>query len=744
MEDPPRPGDIAGLFERVFDAWLSLDRDGRITAANPAALAFFDLPPEALIGQSIWELPPTGPDTLFQPEFLRALSEGQPVHYESPTRLADRWAEILAVPDGDGLVLHFRDISLRKFNELALTEGHLQLRAALNSITEAYLRLDDRWQVLDCNRVAAADLFGRPPEELPGRGLWDLRPDLLGSETFRQAHRAAATGLPLRFEDRWGETWYEVLAYPRDRGVDLYLHNIDERKRSEHNTRFLAALGEALMAAGGADAAAGETARRLGIHLGLNRCLVAAVDEAADLLRVFPDFHQDCPSFSGPRLLSGLPESVLERLRAGQVVVSADLSEDLPEPVYENLCVPLRASSAVLVPRHAGGRWQGLLLAADGQPREWRAGELALLGAAADLAWLAVNNGLLLQDLRETRARFELVIARSHISMLTTDRDLRITWVYNPLVGGSPGQHLGRRLEEIFQPEEALSVQRMAQTVLNGGRGQRRELSLLIGGAERVLDIAIEPLLEDRQVNGLTITAVDVTDLRRMEAEIMAKADSLEVQRQILQHIEEERLQIARDLHDGPLQSLIAVNYGLADALASDDRQERAAKMARLQDSLQAHIQELRAFCADLRPPTLAPFGLEKAIRSHADQFRARYPNLRLELDLMEDRTLLPESLRLALFRVCQELLSNAARHAQASTVTVRLWLDAEEVNLVVEDDGIGFTPPGQWRELARSGHFGLVGVHERVAAVGGQLRLDSRAGRGTVAQVTIPRPPEE
>lgn len=61
MEDPPRPGDIAGLFERVFDAWLSLDRDGRITAANPAALAFFDLPPEALIGQSIWELPPPAP-----------------------------------------------------------------------------------------------------------------------------------------------------------------------------------------------------------------------------------------------------------------------------------------------------------------------------------------------------------------------------------------------------------------------------------------------------------------------------------------------------------------------------------------------------------------------------------------------------------------------------------------------------------------------------------------------------------
>ena len=93
---------------------------------------------------------------------------------------------------------------------------------------------------------------------------------------------------------------------------------------------------------------------------------------------------------------------------------------------------------------------------------------------------------------------------------------------------------------------------------------------------------------------------------------------------------------------------------------------------------------------------------------------------------------------------MCSSDLSNAARHAQASTVTVRLWLDAEEVNLVVEDDGIGFTPPGQWLELARSGHFGLVGVHERVAAVGGQLRLDSRAGRGTVAQVTIPRPPEE
>ena len=238
-------GGHRGLFERVFDAWLSLT--GRAHhRGQPGALAFFDLrrgPDRPVhLGAA-----PHRPRHALQPEFLRALSEGQPVHYESPPAWPTAGRDP-GLPDGDGLVLHFRDISLRKFNELALTEGTSSC-APRSTITEP-----------TCGWTTAGRCWtatGWPPPTYSAsargaarRGLWDLRPDLLGSETFRQAHRAAATGLPLRFEDRWGETWYEVLAYPVTAGGPVPAqHRRAQALRAQH--RFLAALGEALMAAAG-------------------------------------------------------------------------------------------------------------------------------------------------------------------------------------------------------------------------------------------------------------------------------------------------------------------------------------------------------------------------------------------------------------------------------------------------------------------------------------------------------------
>ncbi len=91
------------------------------------------------------------------------------------------------------------------------------------------------------------------------------------------------------------------------------------------------------------------------------------------------------------------------------------------------------------------------------------------------------------------------------------------------------------------------------------------------------------------------------------------------------------------------------------------------------------------------------------------------------------------------LFRICQEALTNAAKHAQASEVRIRLAVTRSQVSLEIRDNGGGFVVPADWVELARQGHLGLVGMRERAEAVGGSMEISSQPGQGTRIQVVVP-----
>lgn len=216
----------------------------------------------------------------------------------------------------------------------------------------------------------------------------------------------------------------------------------------------------------------------------------------------------------------------------------------------------------------------------------------------------------------------------------------------------------------------------------------------------------------------------------------------LQVQRQLLEQREQERLRIARDLHDGPLQEVIALVYALEVLLQSCND---PAVCETLQETLEIALQvtrELRQFAGELRPPALARFGLKKAIASYLENFQKKHPNLRLEAHLDSNGDQLSETTRLALYRIHQEALNNIVKHAGASRVQVWLQADGERVRLRIEDDGRGFEPPAGWLELADDGHLGLVGMQERAEAAGGQLEIWSRPQQGTRIQVTVPAYP--
>lgn len=226
----------------------------------------------------------------------------------------------------------------------------------------------------------------------------------------------------------------------------------------------------------------------------------------------------------------------------------------------------------------------------------------------------------------------------------------------------------------------------------------------------------------------------EIIERKRMEAELA------ELQRRLIDNTEAERLQLAQDLHDGPIQDLYGLTYqieALRAGFQNNNEQQRLA--GSVQEKLKQVIQVLRATSGELRPPALTPYGLEKAIRSHAEQFRGTQPPLEIRLDLMPDGQRLPHHVRLALFRIYQSAFANVIRHANASQVVVRLTLEADKVILEVQDNGCGFVAPKRWIEMARKGHLGLVGASERAEAVEGKLEVSSRPGEGTLIRVVVP-----
>ncbi len=228
----------------------------------------------------------------------------------------------------------------------------------------------------------------------------------------------------------------------------------------------------------------------------------------------------------------------------------------------------------------------------------------------------------------------------------------------------------------------------------------------------------------------------DITQRKQMET------DLVELQRRLMEGREDERTALAQDLHDGPVQELYGLTYNLK-ALSEALQNNYSPQLNEMQANLHQVINTLRTICGELRPPTLAPFGLEKAIYSHAETFQEKHPEVSLHLELMHDGQLLSERVRLALFRIYQQMLVNVIRHAQASNVIIRFAIEPAQVTLEIQDDGSGFTVPSRWIDLARQGHLGLVGAAERTEAIGGFFKIESAPGKGTHVKVSVPRTAE-
>jgi signal transduction histidine kinase len=207
----------------------------------------------------------------------------------------------------------------------------------------------------------------------------------------------------------------------------------------------------------------------------------------------------------------------------------------------------------------------------------------------------------------------------------------------------------------------------------------------------------------------------------------------------VLDAAQQERIRLAADLHDGPVQELTALSYGLERVdrrLETQGPDAARALLGEQKEQLTEVTRTLRNLLSELRPPALDEHGLAGALKLYGDSF-ARQANLNVSVDAQVDHRPAPE-VETIVYRVTQEALTNVAKHAQARHVWIRLTAEEHAVDLTIRDDGVGFDP-AQAAGLLKDGHFGLAGMRERVELGGGRLELDSRPGGGTTIGVELP-----
>ncbi len=218
--------------------------------------------------------------------------------------------------------------------------------------------------------------------------------------------------------------------------------------------------------------------------------------------------------------------------------------------------------------------------------------------------------------------------------------------------------------------------------------------------------------------------AVAIENASRIERDALRRAVAAQ---------ELERKRLARELHDETGQALTSILLGLSAVEHADTLAGAQAAATELRDLVVSTLQDVRRLAVELRPNALDDFGLEPALRRLGQSVREGSGlDVQVETRLGEER--LPAELETALYRIVQEALTNALKHAQARRVSVVVTRKNALVSVVIEDDGQGFRP-----ELGLAGGLGLLGMRERVELLDGTLVVDSRPGSGTTIVVELP-----
>lgn len=320
------------------------------------------------------------------------------------------------------------------------------------------------------------------------------------------------------------------------------------------------------------------------------------------------------------------------------------------------------------------------------------------------------------------------------------------------LISNTAGAHLiGKPLNEIlgkddtafYAPDEARRVMNTDREIMESGEVSNYEVAISLDGATRAFLFTKTPFRNIfGQAQGLVVVARDITEhqqasehLENSRAELRALSAQLQSVR------EEERMRIAREIHDelgqvltGLKMDVVSLARRMSETTTPQNWQQLKERTQSIADLINDAILTVRRISTELRPGLLDAVGLTAAIEWQAKEFENR-TGIKCNMKLPKADIPLDQNRSVAVFRIFQEILTNITRHAQASEVNVILDVQQEDLFLEAKDNGRGIRAS----EFSNPKSLGLLGMRERTLLLGGEFNIRGVQGKGTTVTVRIP-----
>jgi two-component system, LuxR family, sensor kinase FixL len=562
----------------------------------------------------------------------------------------------------------------------------------LDRAPNAFMALDRTWRCAYINE-AGARLFGRTPSDLTDRVIWEAWPEAVGGAFWNAYHRAMNEGELVEAEECFPalNVWLEVRAYPIDVGIAVHFTDVTFRRQEDHARARLAAVAE--------------TSNDAIVIRDLDGTIVFWNEGATG---VFGYTAEEMLGTDGSVLIP--PDVTQERNRLMQSVLRGRTVADHDAPRI----------------RKDGSR---IVVSSSRSPIRDRSGRvISTAGIARDITGRKAAE----EALRASEAKLRGLYKMPHVGLVLTDIDCRyleFNEAFRRITGYSDDELRGLDSWQLT-PRQYEAVDR-----------QQQELAKRTGrfGPYEKEYIRKDGSLIPLQLNGALFTASggaqylwtiveDITDRKRLE-------------RAVLEATDRERRSLGADMHDGLGQELTGIALMLG-ALAKSARKRagpEAEQHEQLEQQMRRAIESCRTIAHGLSPLSYARGGLIEALTKMASpqEGGAYGPEVHFAAVTAAPLRLPPDALD-HLYRIAQEAVANAQRHAEARRIDIRLDIQPAAVRLEIQDDGIGFEP-----RAAEATGMGQQIMRFRTSIIGARLLIESGRGGGTLVAVDCPQAPE-
>lgn len=402
--------------------------------------------------------------------------------------------------------------------------------------------------------------------------------------------------------------------------------------------------------------------------------------------------------------------------------------------------------SQLIVPLKSKGTVMGTICVAMHKHRPFNRHEVELLVALGNQIGVAVENAGLYEgerkvvdQLRVSEERYRTLFQNAHDAIWVHDMEGKIISanVAAARLTGYDVEELCRMNVRSFLSEDSLNLAKeIRDRLLNKMTvSQPYEQKLITkDGIEATLKLTTDVVEVNREAIGFQHIARDVTEEKRMQESLRFYLGQITLAQ------EDERKRVARELHDETIQALVVLARQLDD-IASDRKglsEYKKIQLDVLRERINNIMADVRRLSQDLRPPALDRLGLLPALEWLASTIGKR-SGINVEVTTRGVSRRLSPEIELVLFRIAQEALRNALRHAQATSGEIAIEFGEKSIRITVTDNGKGFYLPETTGDLVKQGRLGLAGMQERIQLVGGSLKISSRPGLGTTVTIEAP-----